>query len=70
MISSTEAYIFIDTNASILASSGINIDVDKIKESMINGTFTKKIYFRILTMQSLVSFINGLIVLRHENLLT
>ena len=42
MISSTEAYIFIDTNASILAKSGINIDVDKIKESVINGTFTKK----------------------------
>lgn len=42
MISPSEAYTFIDTNATILANSGINIDVDRLKDSVLKRTFTKK----------------------------
>lgn len=42
MISASEAYSFIGTNATILANSGINIDVERIIGSVKNGTFTKK----------------------------
>lgn len=42
MISASEAYSFIDTHATILANSGINIDVDRIIDSVKNGAFTKK----------------------------
>lgn len=44
MISPSEAYNFIDTNVAILANSGININVARVKKSVENGTFTKK-YF-------------------------
>lgn len=42
MISPSEAYKFIDTNATILANSGISIDVDRLKDSVLKRTFTKK----------------------------
>lgn len=42
MISPSEAYTFIDTNASILANSGISIEVDRLKDSVLKRTFTKK----------------------------
>ncbi len=37
-----DAYTFIDTNATILANSGISIDVDRLKDSVLKRTFTKK----------------------------
>lgn len=45
MISPSEAYSFIDANVSILANSGINIDVSKVRDSIENGTFTKNKFF-------------------------
>lgn len=42
MISASDAYSFIDTNTTILANSGINIDVAMIRDSVKNRSFTKK----------------------------
>lgn len=42
MISPSEAYSFIAVNAAILENSGININMDRVKASVDNGTFTKK----------------------------
>lgn len=42
MISPSDAYKFIDVNSAILATSGINIDVDSLKASVEKRTFTKK----------------------------
>lgn len=42
MISKADAYEFVDYNVAILAESGINPDVSRIKDSIDRGAFTKK----------------------------
>lgn len=49
MISPSIAYTFIDANVAILANSGINFNVSRIKATVENGTFTKKYFLSFIS---------------------